>query len=82
MFAKGFRTGLVPNWYVILLKLHDWALEVYLHLPLDSEVFKQGQNLRAKTILFLKTDSLVRTYSWENNSSTTVKKCLEFMELY
>jgi len=26
MFAKGFRTGLVPNWYVILLKLHDWAL--------------------------------------------------------
>jgi hypothetical protein len=51
MFAKGFRTGLVPNWYVILLKLHDWAVEVDLHLPLDSEVFKQGQNLRAKIIL-------------------------------
>jgi hypothetical protein len=75
MFAKGFRTGLVPNWYVILLKLHDWALEVYLHLPLDSEVFKQGQNLRAKIILFLKTNSLDRTYSWENNVSTTIKKC-------
>lgn len=63
MFAKGFRTGLVPNWYVILLKLHDWAVEVYLHLPLDSEVSKQGQNLRAKIILFLKTNSLDRTYS-------------------
>jgi hypothetical protein len=52
MFAKGVRTGLVPNWYVILLKLHDWALKVYLHLPLDSEVFNQGQNLLAKIILF------------------------------
>jgi len=52
MFAKGFRTGLVPNWYVILLKLRDWALQVYLHLPLDSEVVKQGQNLRAKIIVF------------------------------
>jgi len=81
MFAKGFRTGLVPNWYVILLKLHDWALEVYLHLPLDSEVFTQGQNLRAKIILFLKTNSLDRTYSCQGNSSTTIKKCSEFMEL-
>lgn len=81
MFAKGFRTGLVPNWYVILLKLHGWALEVDLHLPLDSEVFKQGQNLRAKIILFLKTISLDRTYSSENNSSTTIKKCSEIIQL-
>jgi len=81
MFAKGFKTGLVPNWYVILLKLRDWALQVYLHLPLDSEVVKQGQNLRAKIIVFFKTNSLDGTYSRENNSSTTIKKCSEFMEL-